>query len=316
METFSFSKAYEMISDKLESWLSTAIKMLPNFLIAVVVVIAFWFIAKVVRKVSKNLLNKFSDNKSLINLTSTVLYVSTITVGTFMALSVLHLDKTVTSLLAGVGVVGLALGFAFQDIAANFVAGVLIATRKPFGVGDLIRSNDYLGHVQKMNLRASIIRTFQGQDVIIPNSEIFTKPLTNFAIYPKRRIDLSVGVSYADDLEIVRKIAVKAVEKLEVVEQDMGVSLFFTEFGGSSINFDIRFWVDEHEQSHFLEARSEAIIAIKKAFDKNDISIPYPIRTLDFGIKGGKMLSETMLNVAHEESNSSKNSINNQVNQN
>lgn len=316
MDTFSFSKAYEMVSDKVEGWLSTAVKMLPNFLIAVIVVVAFWLLAKGVRKVSRKLMNKFSDNKSLINLTTTVIYVGTITIGTFVALSVLHLDKTVTSLLAGVGVIGLALGFAFQDIAANFVAGVLIATRKPFSIGDLVESNGYHGHVQEMNLRASVIRTFQGQDVIIPNKEVFTKPLTNYAIYPKRRIDLSVGVSYGDDLENVKKIAVKAVEALEVIEQDMGVSLFFTEFGGSSINFDIRFWVDEHEQSHFLEARSAAIVAIKQAFDKNDISIPYPIRTLDFGIKGGKELSETSLKIIRNQSGSKENNAEQQVNQN
>ncbi len=285
MDSMNFSKAYDLVTDKLEIWLSSAIKMLPNFLIAVLVVVAFWLIARVVRNIAKRLLTKFSSNQSLVGLASTIIYIGIISIGAFVALSVLHLDKAVTSLLAGVGVIGLALGFAFQDIAANFVAGVLIATRKPFSIGDLIESNGYQGNVTHMNLRSSSLRTFDGQDVIIPNKEIFTNPLTNFQTYQKRRIDIEVGVSYGDNLEEAKSIAIEAVESLSLVDKNMDVSLYYKEFGGSSINFDIRFWVDEHEQAKYLEARSAAIIAIKTAFDSNKISIPFPIRTLEFSSK-------------------------------
>ncbi|NNE56190.1 MAG: mechanosensitive ion channel, partial [Flavobacteriales bacterium] len=265
MEEFNIGKAYNLVIDKIETWATTAVKMLPNFVIAVLVVIAFWIVAKLVKKLMRKGLGRVTDNQSLVRLMSTIIYVAIIAIGSFVALSVLHLDKAVTSLLAGVGVIGLALGFAFQDIAANFVAGVLIATRKPYAMGDLIEAQGFQGHVVDMNLRSTTIRTFQGQDVIIPNKELFENPLTNFTFYPKRRIDLEVGVSYGDNLESARDIAVEAIESLDCIDKSEGVTLFYTSFGDSSINFVIRFWVDEHAQARFLSARSEGIIAIKKA---------------------------------------------------
>ena len=93
------------------------------------------------------------------HLVKTVIYVLILGIGLFAALSVLNLDGTVTSLLAGAGIIGLALGFAFQDIAANFISGVLLSTRHPFGIGDIIETNDFFGTVQKLNLRNTIILT-------------------------------------------------------------------------------------------------------------------------------------------------------------
>lgn len=301
MENIDIPKALGLVTDKVENWITTFIEMLPNFLIACLVVVAFWLVAKLIRKLAVKGIGKISDSQSLVKLSGTIIYVAVIAIGTFVALSVLHLDKAVTSMLAGVGVVGLALGFAFQDIAANFVAGILIATRKPFAIGDLVETKGYHGIVVDMNLRSSTIRTFQGQDVIIPNKEVFQNPLTNYTLYPKRRIDLEVGVSYGDDLEKARKVAIEAIENLSMIDKEEGVSLFYHSFGDSSVNFTIRYWVDEHEQAKFLDARSEGVIAIKKAFDSNEISIPFPIRTLDFGIKGGKGISSTQLHVMSEE---------------
>lgn len=297
MEEFEIGKAINLITDKVESWITTFVEMLPNFIIACLVVVAFWLVAKLLRKLLTKALRKVTQSDALIKLSGTLIYVATIAVGTFVALSVLHLDKAVTSMLAGIGVIGLALGFAFQDIAANFVAGVLIATRRPFKLDDLVETNGYLGTIIDINLRSSTIRTFQGQDVIIPNKEVFQNPLTNYSNYPKRRIDLEVGVSYGDDLEKVKEIALKAIDKLSMIDSSMETSFIYTGFGDSSINFTVRYWVDEHKQPHYLEALSAGVMAVKKAFDENDITIPFPIRTLDFGIKGGMELSETKLNI-------------------
>lgn len=268
------------IITKLEGLWEAAILMLPNFLMAVIVVVCFVLLAKLIRKGTRKLLRKVSDNIAISNLLGTIIYVSIISVGTFFALGILDLDKTVTSLLAGVGVIGLALGFAFQNTAANFISGVMMASEFPLNVGDLVESNGHFGKVQKIGLRYTTMRSFQGQLIVIPNKDILENALTNYTVTGERRVDLECGVSYGDDLELVQKTAVKAIEEMKVSTQP--VELVYTGFGDSSINFQLRFWLADAEHADYLKAQSESIKVLKKAFDKEGINIPFPIRTLEF----------------------------------
>ena len=278
------SNATDNVVDKVTGWLTQAIAMLPNLVVAILVLVLFVVAAKVVRRVLDRVLSRVSDNAQVRSLLTTVAYVAVIAIGTFVALGVLELDKTVTSLLAGVGILGLALGFAFQDIASNFVSGVLLAFRRPFREGDLIESNDLFGKVESINLRSTLIRKPTGQIVYMPNQDVFTNPIINYSRLGERRVDVAVGVSYDDDLEKARRVTIEALEGLEMRYADRPVEVFYNEFGGSSINFVARFWIAfSDKQPEFLHAQSEAIIAIKKAFDANGISIPFPIRTLDLG---------------------------------
>lgn len=285
---------YELITGKLEGWLTSAIEMLPNLVLALLIVVAFYVLAKVIRKFVGNMLSRITDNKTVTGLAETLLAVLVMGVGFFFALSILNLDGTVTSLLAGAGIIGLALGFAFQDIAANFIAGVLLSIRHPFGIGDIIETNGLFGTVEKLNLRNTILRTPQGQFIYVPNKEVYENPFTNYTRTGKRRIDLACGVSYGDDLEKARKVAVETLSSLDMRDESKEVEFYYNEFGDSSINFSIRFWIYFDRLPDFLGAQSEAIMALKKAYDKNDIMIPFPIRTLDFGIRGGEKLNRVM----------------------
>jgi small-conductance mechanosensitive channel len=288
----NFSRAIGILNEKLENWLENLIAMLPNLVVALIVLIAFYVLARILKSLFGKLLSKFSDKAAVNNLFTTIIYLVTIGVGLLMALNVLHLQQTVTSILAGAGIIGLALGFAFQDITANFISGVLIAFRKPIQVGDIIEINGFIGQVEQIDLRVTVIRTFQGLHTIIPNKDVFQSPLTNYTRTDDRRIDLEVGVSYGDDLDFVREITLGAVSKVEGILTNQPINLFFKEFGDSSINFVVMFWIHYTSESVYMKSKSEAIMAIKRAYDQNGITIPFPIRTLDFGIKGGKDLSE------------------------
>ncbi len=290
--SFNIAKAWTLVTGKIESWLEMLTSMLPNMVVAVLALLFFYILARVIRKIVSRVFGRFSDSEALNSVVSTTVYVLVIIIGLMAALNVLKLQQTVSSLLAGAGIIGLALGFAFQDIAANFMSGILIAYRKPILVGDIIETNGYMGKVEKINLRVTILRTFQGLHVIIPNKEVFQQPLTNYTKTNERRIDLEVGVSYADDLEKVKRVTEEAIGSLSYLQKDRDVKLYYEAFGDSSINFKVVFWIDYPDDPGFLTARSEAIMAIKKAYDENDITIPFPIRTLDFGIKGGKELSQ------------------------
>ena len=294
METEELNDAYGIVTGKIEDWITTFISMLPNLVVALFVLIIFYVMGKLARKAVVNILKKATDNKTITNLMETIIGIIIIGIGVFIALSVLQLDGAVTSLLAGAGIIGLALGFAFQDIASNFISGVILSVRHPFGIGDIIETNDVYGTVQKLNLRNTILKTMNGQIVYMPNKKVFENALTNYTKTGLRRVDLACGISYGDDLEKAKKVALEAVDNVENVISDHGVQFHYEEFGDSSINFKLRFWVRFGVHLDFLSARSDAIIALSKAFDENDIMIPFPIRTLDFGIRGGEKL-DTML---------------------
>jgi small conductance mechanosensitive channel len=283
-------KALEMLVGKLSGWLQQFILLLPNLAIAVILVLVFWLLAKLAKNLSLKLLGRVSPMEEVNRLLGSLVFLSLFTAGVFMALGIVGLDKTVTSLLAGAGILALAIGFAFQDIASNFIAGIFLSIRRPFQTGHLIESNRFHGIVERISLRSTELRTPQGQLVLIPNKEVFQNPITNYTLTGKRRIDLKVGVSYHDDLEKVRQAAVQAVEGMSSRDRERPVELFYEEFGDSSINFVIRIWI-ESSKHDFWRARSEAIEWIKRGFDKNGITLPSPIQTLDFsGASSKKVL--------------------------
>jgi small conductance mechanosensitive channel len=286
------NQAINLVSDKLTVWAKELIRLLPNIALAALILVLGIFVAKFIRKISLRLIRKVSHFETINSLFSSVMYAISLGVVFFVVLSVLQLDKAVTSILAGAGILGLALAFAFQDIAANFMSGIFLSFRRPLAVGDIVKTNDYMGVVEEINLRDTMIRTFQGQRVIIPNKDVFQNTIENFTVLGKRRLDLSVGVSYGDDLRKVKDITIKAAEKVSVRSLTDDITLFFEEFGDSSINFSLRIWLNATDQPTYLQGRHEAIMYIKEAYDANDIMIPFPIRTLDFGIKGGEKLSE------------------------
>jgi small-conductance mechanosensitive channel len=140
--------------------------------------------------------------------------------------------------------------------------------------------------------------TFEGDEVLIPNRLLFENPLKNYYKTKTRRVDLEVGVSYAENLDRVEEITKKAIENLPNLADDTPVQVIYKEFGGSSINLQVRYWVPYLEYYQYLKGKSDGIKAIKNAYDKNDIAIPFPIRTLDFGIKGGKSLTKSLIDQA------------------
>lgn len=272
---------YEIFIAKVDVWINGALSAMPNFIAALLIFLIFYILARVAQRGVRSFAYGSSKSKPIRHLLGNLTFIIVIVAGLLLALEALSLSKAVTSLLAGAGIVGLALGFAFQDIASNFIAGLTLIIQKPFKAGDLIETNEFFGRVSDLDLRTTTLLTPQGQEVMIPNKMVFESPLKNFNSQTFRRIDLSCGVSYADDLDKARKLAIKAVSGLELIAADRPVELFYNEFADSSINFVIRFWVPFDAQKDYLGAQSMAIEAIKKAFDEEGISIPFPTRTVE-----------------------------------
>lgn len=283
INSFDLPSALEKLVDKLSGWGEGFILKAPNFIIAVLVFILFWQIGKYLSRFIKSVLLKKVGQESVKSIIARTSFIVVVLIGFFIALGILDLDKVLTSVLAGAGVIGLAIGLALQGTLNNTFSGIILSFLPNIRIGDWIETNDHSGRVTDINLRSVTILETDNNFVIIPNSKIIESPFKNFSGTNRSRIAVSCGVGYESDLEFVKKVTIEAVaETFEQIGNEQ-IEHFYTEFGSSSINYVLRFWADAKDRRDILNAQSTAIMAIKKAYNENNINIPFPIRTLDFG---------------------------------
>jgi small conductance mechanosensitive channel len=285
------SQTFTEMLDKLSGWGEQAVLMLPNLVAALLILFGFWIVSRLIRSALERILVRVTSHAEVRRLLVNFTGLAVVAIGLFIALGVLGLNKTVTTLLGTAGVLGIVVGLAFQDLAANFFAGILLSVRQPFRVGHLIETNDYFGIAERVNLRATELRLLDGRLALVPNKDVFQNTIVNYSKNTVRRVEVEVGVSYGDDLEKVREVTIAAVEGVENRDTSRPVELFYTAFADSSVNFVVRFWVPFVRQPDYLAARSDAIMRIRRAYNEAGVTIPFPIRTLDFGIVGGEKLS-------------------------
>ena len=280
--SFDIEKSLESLVDKLTGWLNSLIVNLPNIILAVLVFILFIFTAKWIGKFVNRLLIRKVKQDSIREITIKVLKAIIILTGFFVALGLLNLNKLLTSILAGAGVIGLAVGLALQGPLNNSFSGVILSFLPELQIGDWVETNGYAGTVVEINLRSIKVRQSDNNFVVIPNSKIVNDAFKNYSRTERSRIFVNCGVHYSSDLEMVKKLTTDTIAELFPQNGEEEVEFLYNEFADSSINFTVRFWTDARKNFDILAAQSRAIIAIKKAFDNNDINIPFPIRTIDF----------------------------------
>lgn len=281
-EQFNIEDSFEGIWEKLGEWTDSLILSLPNFILAILVFILFVIGAKYIGKILGKILRYKVKQDSIREITIKMVKVLVIALGFFVALGLLNLDTVLTSVLAGAGVVGLAIGLALQGTLNNTFSGILLSFLPEIQIGDWIENNGYAGRVVEINLRSIVIKEADNNYVVIPNSQVVDAPFKNFSRTPRSRVMLDCGVAYDSDLEQVKALTLKSIQDIFPQQRNEQVEFMYTEFGDSSINFVVRFWTDVTSNREILFARSKAVIAIKKVFDENDINIPFPIRTLEF----------------------------------
>ena len=281
-EQFDIHDSVEGIWEKLGEWLDQMILGLPNFILAFIVFLLFVLGAKYLGKILDKILRYRVRQHSIREITIKIIKVVVIAVGFFVALGLLNLDKVLTSVLAGAGVVGLAIGLALQGTLNNTFSGILLSFLPEIQIGDWIENNGYAGRVVEINLRSIVIREADNNYVVIPNSQVIDAPFKNFSRTSRSRIMVNCGVAYNSDLELVRDITIKTLSDLYPQKKGEEVEFMYNEFGDSSINFVVRFWANVTSNRDILIAKSAAIIAIKKVYDQHDVNIPFPIRTLEF----------------------------------
>lgn len=279
---------FNSILERLEKWGNGIVSYLPKLLLALVVFLIFYYLAKSIRKYSLTFYSKiFKKNKDIAKIISLVTYIILIISGIFLALEIVGLESFLTRLLAGAGVIGIVAGFAFKDIASNAFAGFLLNILKPFKEGDWVSLSNHFGIVNDIGLITTTLKTISGQEVFVPNQLIYSHAFTNYSNSKKRRIILQSGVSYDDDLDHVKKVALDEISQIENLLKKEEIDFYFTNIGAYSYNFEIRFWIKFNKQTDYLNAMSDTIMRIKKRFELENINIAYPVQTLDFDTKKG-----------------------------
>ena len=281
--TDELNKAYELLSGKLIGWLNAFVKNLPNLVIAIIVLIVFYYISKYVSRLIGNLISRKVKQDSLVNIITKISGIIIVAVGLFLALGIMNLSKTLETLIGAAGVSGLVIGLALQGTLSNTFAGIVLSFRKSIELGNWVETNGFSGEVVEISLKNFVVKEADNNLVLIPNKSILENPVKNYSLTTKMRVFLECGVGYESNLDEVQTLTKQTIaDTFDQIKSPEEVEFYFTEFGGSSINYLCRFWIESDNALEKLKAKSKAIIEIKKAYDKKNINIPFPIRTLQF----------------------------------
>lgn len=276
------ASAWEKMIGKLEAWFDSMVVNLPNFLLAILVFSASFLLSGYISKLILKLLDKTRMQRSIKLMISKILAVVVIVVGLVLALGIMNLNKVLTTLLAGAGVAGLAIGLALQGTLSNTFSGIVLSIVDNIKIGDWVTTNGFSGEVIDINLRNTTIKEPDNNYVYIPNKLVVENTLKNFSSTSLSRVILDCGVGYESDLQMVKDITTSTLKARFNETENTEIQFFYTEFGDSSINFQVRFWINATKQAEINMAKGEAIMLIKTAFDQHNINIPFPIRTINF----------------------------------
>lgn len=184
-----------------------------------------------------------------------------------------------TALGTVVGLLGLGLSFAMRNVIENFISGIFLLVNQEFKIGDQIEVDGHAGVIEDIQIRASEIRTFDGRQVIVPNSKLFSNIVTNYTAYSKRRFEVIVGIGYEDDIRKAREIALEVLNESDYVEEDPDPQVLVDSLDDSSVNLKLRGWT-RPQRSDVLKSSSEVANEVKDRFEEEGINIPFPIRTV------------------------------------
>ncbi|RMF22519.1 MAG: mechanosensitive ion channel family protein [Cyanobacteria bacterium J083] len=267
------------IVTSIQELIASGIKLLPALLSGLVIIFLTRYAAQFTQQLVDKIVKTAITSRSLQILFVKIAQVTTWGIGILFACVVAFPGFDLGDIIATLGLTSVAIGFAFQEILKNFLAGVLLLLQEPFKIGDEVNIDGYEGIVENISIRSTSIRTYQGEKVLVPNAKVFTSNVQVRTAYVSRRTDLQVGVDYNTDLEQARQILDQTIKKIAGVVKNPEPEIDLVSFGDSSIDFIVRYWTLPQEKE-VRNVRTKAIVGIKRAFDQADIVIPYPIRTL------------------------------------
>ena len=269
------------LKDQLTSMGEAGVRALPSIAIALVIILVTWIVARAAIRIADKLIGGTEMRPSLKALVDTLVKLGIWILGLMIAAIIVMPGLTPASLIAGLGIGAVAIGFAFQDIFENFLAGVLIMIREKMRIGDIIECEGIKGKVEHITLRETHVRSLSNELTIVPNSILFKNPVQILTDDDLRRHEIVVGVSYDTDLDRAAQVIQRAAEKVEGIESERGIDIFAQEFNSSSVDFLVRWWGGSTPKAGW-QSKDAMVRAIKRALDDAGIEIPFPYITHTF----------------------------------
>lgn len=277
----SMAEVAQTLQETLINIWNNFLEHIPYLLAGIVVLILTWVTATLFSNLGHKFFNFRKIRKSLEDLIIRLFTIAIWMSGLLLAAMFWFPGLTPAKALGGLGIMSIAVGFAFQDIFENFFAGILLLWRFPFESGDFIECQGILGRVESVNIRMTQIRLTTGELVVVPNSTLFKSPVNILTNQPHRRVTLTTGIAYGEDVAKSVEVIEKAVKNCGTVELSKPVEIFPSSFGSSSIDIEVTWWTG-NKPMDIRRSRGEIVTAVKRALDEAGIEIPFPYRTLIF----------------------------------
>lgn len=255
--------------------------MLPLILVALIIGVLSYFLAASAARLTRWLTQNRIDSRLLRQVFGNVVGVVIFVIGMYVALRVSGLTRLAVTLLGGTGLVGLALGFAFRDIAENYLASILLSLNHPFRVGDLIEVEGAKGFVRKVTTRGTVLNTLEGNQIQMPNSTVYKGKITNFTATPLSRRDFTVGIGFDDSIVEAQDIIMNVLTSHFAVAEDPAPIVIVDSLGSATVNLLVLYWFDQTQHSP-LKVSSSVIRQVKQKLTDAKITMPDEARELVF----------------------------------
>ncbi|MGF1498543.1 MAG: mechanosensitive ion channel family protein [Elainellaceae cyanobacterium] len=256
-----------------------AIAGLPAFIGALIVVLLTWAAAAVVRHLAFRWAQRTDGDRSTEVLIGRLGYGGVWVLGSIIALGLLGLNFG--ALLGALGLTSVAIGFSLKDVLSNYISGVILLAARPFRLSDQVVIREFEGTITQIQLRATTLKTYDGRTVYIPNQEVFQASVTNNTASPRRRSSLIVGIDYDAAISQAVQVIQRAVAQVHLVEKEPVPEVLVIELGASTVNLEVRFWVDS-KRAGFLDTTSKVAQSIKESLQQAEVEMPTEIYTLMF----------------------------------
>ncbi|MGE0786909.1 MAG: mechanosensitive ion channel family protein [Sandaracinaceae bacterium] len=274
-EPFAVSDRLTPMRERAEGWVTATLQKLPLIGVALVALLALIGLGRLASR-DWRLYRIAIRNALLRTLVKRMILIAFGIVGLLVALEILDATTVVGTVLGAAGVLGLAVGFAFRDIVENYLASFLLAVRRPFAPGDAVKIGEHEGKVIRLTMRETVLMSFEGNHLTLPNATVFKAPVLNYTRNPKRRFDFAVGAGVDTDLIAARKLGVETLAGTPGTLADPAPTMVIEQLGDSNVALRFYAWMDQ-SASDFLKTRSEAIRRVKTAMENAGVDMPEPI---------------------------------------
>lgn len=274
---WDFSEAFV----ELREFRANTIQAIPLIIFGAVVLLITWLLASLARYVTARMLNERVPNPLLRWVLAHSIMLPVLIFGIYIVLRISGLTQLALTVLGGTGLIGLVIGIAFQNIAENFLASILISIQKPFRAGDLVEIDAYEGIVQRVTTRGTTLMTLDGNLVQIPNSKVYKATIVNFSANPSRRVSFDIGVGYDDLLSEAQSIVMEKIRQHKSTLRDPAPRVLIESLTAATVNLRVSFWIDG-SKNDWRSVRSSLMRICKQALQKRGISLPDESREVIF----------------------------------